>query len=78
MKVILLTHEREVERSTNTGMLALNLFPQWCTRVIWSRVDSNKEMLALLASNRARVLFLSLNRRLIHHRIRKKQWVKLT
>ncbi|MEC4735862.1 DTW domain-containing protein [Shewanella sp. E94] len=57
MKVILLTHEREVDRPTNTGILALNLYPQWCSRVIWSRVDSNKEVLTLLASTQAAVLF---------------------
>ena len=64
MKVILLTHEREVGRPTNTGILALNLFPQWCSRVIWSRVASNKEMLALLASQQAVVLFPKLERNL--------------
>jgi DTW domain-containing protein YfiP len=57
MKVILLTHEREVLRPTNTGILALNLFPQWCSRVLWSRVDSNEELMALLDSGKAAVLF---------------------
>lgn len=57
MKVILLTHEREAQRPTNTGILAVNLFPQWCSRVLWSRVDSNEEVLALLASGKAAVLF---------------------
>ncbi|MFT5235068.1 MAG: DTW domain-containing protein YfiP [Shewanella sp.] len=57
MKVILLTHEREVDRPTNTGILALNVFPEWCSRVIWSRVNPNEQILALLASEQAGVLF---------------------
>ncbi|WP_394393162.1 DTW domain-containing protein [Shewanella woodyi] len=57
MKVILLTHEREVTRLTNTGGKALELFPHWCSRVIWSRVEADDEIVHLLSSNRAAVLF---------------------
>ncbi|MBW8184841.1 DTW domain-containing protein [Shewanella nanhaiensis] len=57
MKVILLTHEREVSRLTNTGLVALERFPDWCARVIWSRVEPDDEIVDLLSSKRAAVLF---------------------
>ncbi|BAJ02345.1 DTW domain-containing protein [Shewanella violacea] len=57
MKLVLLTHEREVQRPTNTGSLALSAFPQWCRRIMWSRVAPDRELIALINSHRAAVLF---------------------
>ncbi len=57
MNVILLTHEREVERLTNTGALALKAYPQWCRRVIWSRVRPDKALLQILHQPGAAVLY---------------------
>lgn len=56
-RVVLLTHEREVLRLTNTGKLALDAFPDWCTRVIWSRVLPDQVLTDLLQQKRAAVLF---------------------
>lgn len=55
IKIHLLTHQRESERPTNTGQLAIELFPKQVTRVIWSRVDHDKT-LQKLASNKQLVL----------------------
>lgn len=57
MNVILLTHEREVERLTNTGALALKAYPQWCRRVIWSRVRPDDTLLQLLQQPDVAVLY---------------------
>ncbi|ABV36617.1 DTW domain containing protein [Shewanella sediminis HAW-EB3] len=57
MNVILLTHEREVERLTNTGALALRAYPQWCRRIIWSRVRTDKALLQILHQPGAAVLY---------------------
>lgn len=57
MKLVLLTHEREVLRPTNTGALALHAFPQWCRRIVWSRVKPDPDLLALISSHKAAVLF---------------------
>ncbi len=57
MQIILLTHERELNRPTNTGQLALNMGLKDCRRILWSRVEPDKGLLALLASGDARLLF---------------------
>lgn len=57
MNVILLTHEREVERPTNTGALALTAYPQWCRRITWSRVRPDKGLLQILLQPGAAVLY---------------------
>lgn len=57
MQVILLTHEREATRPTNTGNLALNLFPNYCQRVMWSRVAPSAELLAKLQEPETALLF---------------------
>jgi len=57
MNVILLTHEREVDRPTNTGVLALKAYPQWCRRIIWSRVRPNEALLNILQASDAAVLY---------------------
>ncbi|WP_299810249.1 tRNA-uridine aminocarboxypropyltransferase [uncultured Shewanella sp.] len=57
MQVILLTHEREASRPTNTGNLALKLFPNYCQRVMWSRVAPSPELLAKLEEPGTALLF---------------------
>ncbi|RTR33725.1 tRNA-uridine aminocarboxypropyltransferase [Shewanella atlantica] len=57
MNVILLTHEREVDRPTNTGALALKAYPQWCRRIIWSRVHPDEALLLSLQQADAAVLY---------------------
>ncbi len=57
MNLVLLTHQREVDRPTNTGLLALSAFPQWCRRIIWSRLDPDLALIKLMSSHKAAVLF---------------------
>ncbi|WP_336512798.1 MULTISPECIES: tRNA-uridine aminocarboxypropyltransferase [Shewanella] len=54
---MLLTHERELLRPTNTGRLALDAFPHFCSRLIWSRVAPDKRLVSLLSQQSAAVLF---------------------
>ncbi|MCL1126339.1 DTW domain-containing protein [Shewanella surugensis] len=58
IQIILLTHEREVERLSNTGQLALQAYPEYCQRVIWSRVDPDPSLVHQLESGQAALLFL--------------------
>ncbi|GIU35276.1 DTW domain-containing protein [Shewanella schlegeliana] len=57
MQVILLTHEREASRPTNTGNIALQYFPQYCQRITWSRVAPSPELLAKLEDPETALLF---------------------
>lgn len=57
MQIILLTHERELTRKTNTGQLALAAFPEEVKRIVWWRTTPDKELVAMLASKQATLLF---------------------
>ncbi|MGS0681942.1 DTW domain-containing protein [Shewanella sp. 125m-7] len=57
MHVILLTHEREASRPTNTGSIALKRFPEHCQRVMWSRVTPSSLLLDKLAEPGTALLF---------------------
>lgn len=57
MQIILLTHERELTRPSNTGQLALAAFPDKVQRVTWSRVHADTALIAALASQQAILLF---------------------
>ena len=49
MKIILLTHEREVTRPTNTGHIAVNHAGEHCQRIVWSRVKPDPALLKALS-----------------------------
>lgn len=57
IQIILLTHEREVGRPTNTGQLALQAYPEYCQRVVWSRVHPDVSLVRLLENGQAALLF---------------------
>ncbi|QYK11307.1 DTW domain-containing protein [Shewanella rhizosphaerae] len=57
MKFVLLTHEREYERHSNTGQLALAAFPELCRRVPWSRVTPDEALKQACESGEALLLF---------------------
>lgn len=57
LHIILLTHEREVHRNTNTGVIALNLASEYVERVIWERINPNQRLLNLLATGKALLLY---------------------
>ncbi len=56
MKIYLLTHERECDRLTNTGRLAIELFPQEIRRIVWSRVTPNQQLSNLAEKNQLALL----------------------
>ncbi|MCS6113129.1 DTW domain-containing protein [Shewanella baltica] len=57
MQIILLTHERELSRKTNTGQLALAAFPEEVKSIVWSRTAPDNDLVAMLASQQAKLLF---------------------
>jgi DTW domain-containing protein YfiP len=57
LHIILLTHEREVQRKTNTGIIALNLASEYVERVIWERINPNQHLLNLLSTGKALLLY---------------------
>lgn len=57
LQIILLTHEREVSRPTNTGQLAIKAFPEHCKRIIWARTAPDETLLKLLQANDTALLF---------------------
>lgn len=61
MKIVLLTHERELLRTTNTGSLALKAYPEWCERHVWSRVNPDKALVNLLNNHQAAILYPKLD-----------------
>ena len=57
MKFVLLTHEREYDRPSNTGQLALAAFPELCRRVRWSRIAPDEALKQACESGDALLLF---------------------
>ena len=45
MKIFLLTHERELLRPTNTGVLAQKFAPEIVERIVWARNEPNPSLL---------------------------------
>ncbi|WP_335901075.1 tRNA-uridine aminocarboxypropyltransferase [Shewanella algae] len=57
MKIILLTHERELNRASNTATLALNAYPTLCKRVLWARKAPDAWLMAHLSLGRTALLY---------------------
>jgi len=57
MKIFLLTHERELHRGTNTGFLAIEESNEIVERIVWERVNPNKELSRLIDNNEALLLY---------------------
>ena len=57
MKIFLLTHERELHRATNTGALALESTNKFVERIVWERVNPNKNLIQLIENNEAVLLY---------------------
>ena len=57
MKIYLLTHERELHRATNTGALALDDSNEIVERILWERVNPNKDLVRLIENNEAVLLY---------------------
>lgn len=57
MKIFLLTHERELHRATNTGSLAIEDSNVIVERILWERVNPNKDLIRLIEDNEALLLY---------------------
>lgn len=57
LKIILLTHEREYHRNTNTGSIALGLANGMVERVLWERTNPDPKLLELLENKEAALLY---------------------
>jgi DTW domain-containing protein YfiP len=57
MKIFLLTHERELHRATNTGSLATEDSNIIVERILWERVNPNKDLTRLIENNEALLLY---------------------
>lgn len=57
LNIILLTHERELQRTTNTGAIALNIAGESVQRIMWERTKPNQHLLDLLANQKALLLY---------------------
>lgn len=56
MRIILLTHELELDKPSNTGSLVLAHAPELVDRIVWQRTSPNEELVRLIGSNRALLL----------------------
>ncbi|MFB1036963.1 MAG: tRNA-uridine aminocarboxypropyltransferase [Sinobacterium sp.] len=57
MKIFLLTHQRELDRKTNTGTIAVNNTDGMVERIIWERVNPNSDLIELFNNNKALLLY---------------------
>ena len=57
MKIILLTHERELHRATNTGNLAIENTNNIVERIVWERVNPSKVITQLIENNETALLY---------------------
>lgn len=57
--IILLTHEREYLKPTNTGRLALDILPDYVEQVPWSRVEPYVPLVELLQNRRTALVYPS-------------------
>ena len=57
MNVLLLTHERELGRPTNTGAIALSHAPGIVKRLVWERTTPNQSLVKLIENGDAALLY---------------------
>jgi DTW domain-containing protein YfiP len=57
MKIFLLTHEREIRRGTNTGAIAIKDANNIVERILWERINPNKDLVRLIENNEAVLLY---------------------
>jgi DTW domain-containing protein YfiP len=57
VKIFLLTHERELNRKSNTGNIAIERSQGIVERVIWDRVNPDKKIVTLLEQNDTLLLY---------------------
>jgi len=63
MKIILLTHERELRKKTNTGALIPLIMGEDAQLLVWRRKEADQRLLDMLLSKKAALLFPELKPR---------------
>lgn len=61
MNIYLLTHEKELRKSTNTGQIVLDTIGDIAKRVVWQRTNPDPTLEALLTSGCAALIYPSEN-----------------
>ncbi len=57
MNIYLLTHQRELGRSSNTGKLVADVLQENCRVIIWDRVNPDTELLQRIKNEAVALLF---------------------
>lgn len=57
MKIFLLTHERELLRPSNTGVLAQSIAPEIVERILWARNTPNPSLLDAINNKNTALLY---------------------
>ena len=57
MNILLLTHERELNKPTNTGSIALQNSDGVIERILWQRKNPSRELVKLIDNNDALLLY---------------------
>lgn len=57
MKFILLTHEREINKKTNTGRLVKNVLSDNVELIVWKRKEPSQFLISLLETKKAALVF---------------------
>ena len=57
MQIILLTHQRELEKTSNTGQLVLKTLKQSSKRIVWERPSPNADLMALIEQGGVGLLY---------------------
>ncbi len=57
MKIILLTHKLELNKTTNTGLIAVKHASHVVKRILWQRTTPNNYLLDLIDNNEALLLY---------------------
>ena len=65
MTIILLTHERECNKNTNTGSLVLDVLGESAQIVVWNRVTPNPQLLKKIAEGSIALVFPSVDSQLV-------------
>jgi DTW domain-containing protein YfiP len=59
--ILLLTHEREISKPTNTASCAINVFPKRVHQFIWHRTEPDPGLLKLLELKRVGLVYPNAN-----------------
>jgi len=66
MRIILLTHSREVSKKTNTGKLVQKIIPNTKT-IIWQRTEPDETLLNLLSTERLALVYPTEEKTPVNH-----------